>query len=130
MLHARRRADVPAARIVRLTSRAAAMPGVHAVVTAADAPGFSVRPWSRTVTPFCRRRDPLRRRAPRGGRGRHTAALQAAAAAAAVEVELSRSRARARPRDRAGRGHWPIHPTGRVRGRCPRTARVGTSPGR
>jgi CO/xanthine dehydrogenase Mo-binding subunit len=42
MLHAAlRRADLPAARIVRVeTAAARAMPGVHAVVTADDAPGL------------------------------------------------------------------------------------------
>jgi xanthine dehydrogenase molybdopterin-binding subunit B len=41
LLHAAlRRADLPAARIVRVdTAVARAMPGVHAVVTAEDAPG-------------------------------------------------------------------------------------------
>src|SRR5262249_30793771 len=43
LLHARLlRSSVPAGRIVRLdTTRAEAMPGVHAVATAADAPGRS-----------------------------------------------------------------------------------------
>src|SRR5260363_161438 len=42
MLHAAvLRASVPAGRIIRLdTSRAARMPGVRAIVTAADAPGM------------------------------------------------------------------------------------------
>lgn len=88
MLHAAvRRADVPAARIVRMdTSKAAGMPGVHAVITAADAPGRSGMLVVKDQTIFADGEvryvgEPLAAVAA-------ATAEQAAAAAAAIEVEL------------------------------------------
>ncbi|MGI5459204.1 xanthine dehydrogenase family protein molybdopterin-binding subunit [Streptomyces sp. CA-249302] len=103
-----RRADVPAARIVRIdTAPARAMPGVHAVVTAADAPGL----YGVGVADHPLFADGVVRY-----HGEPLVAVaaetlpQARAAAAAVEVELTPLPAHLTMADALAPGAREIHP--------------------
>ena len=131
MLHAAvLRAGVPSGRITRIdVSSAARMPGVRAIVTAADAPGMNGIGIADHPL-FAREPDPLRRRAARRDRGRY------AGEATAPRRRRSSSRSsrcrRTSPWPRRSR-RGPASPSrlARARGSARRRTREpATSPGR